>query len=418
MASVVIIHASEDALPARALAEKLRLSGFAPLVDQVGKDGFRDALRSAASIVTLWSPRSTDNAELIEEAQFAQGIRPLLHIRMQNAPNPAPFANDNSIDLTGWRGEDEFPAWRDALKAVARDAGVPEPAMPARTASPFFQPGAARPLPGGAGPLAAVAPDTSGVVRQMPARPVQRATPAHLAAEALSQERLAPIRPLSDVSLSPYASPSAQRGEAYAPVEPKSPSGGGKLALIGGITFLVVAGVGLGGYFAWDRFQAGQSADAAWTTIDTSDASELQTFLSEHEGSSHDGEAHRRLAALDEEAYRHARSADTVEGFQRYVSEFPDGENVLAARGRIAELQQMPSTATGLNPALDPATGLPIDPTAPLGTENPDLVPPGSDLTDEPTSLGPVPLAPPPTNAPAAAPQEPGPGPTQLGPVQ
>jgi hypothetical protein len=401
MASVVIIHAKEDALPARALSEKLRAAGFAPLTEQSGKESFHQAIRDAAVVVALWSPRSVIEPDLVDDAVFAQDIGPVLHARMQNAPNPAPFANEDSIDLTGWRGEDDFATWRTLLKTVAQRAGVPEPVVQARSASPFFQPG----------PATAPAPaQRSAAVHTMPARAATpRQTPAHLAAEALSEERLAPIRPLSEVSRSDYARPDFRESESREPREPKSSGGGGKLALIGSVTFLVVAAVGLGGYFAYDRFQAGQSADAAWSQLDARDPSDLQTFLERHDGSSHASEARRRLNALDQEAYGHARSADTIEAFQRYLSDFPESENALAARGRIAELRQMPTPAAELAPAIDPVTGLPIDPTAPPPSNNPDLLPPGmGDFGGPPVESteggGPVPLAPAPTNAPAAAP--------------
>ena len=108
MASVAIIHAAEDALPARALAEKLRQAKLTVVLEKNAGEEQRNAAKDAKVTVVLWSPRSNGQQALIEDAQFAKGKSKLLHACMQNAAAPDAFKNDKIINLTGWRVEDDF----------------------------------------------------------------------------------------------------------------------------------------------------------------------------------------------------------------------------------------------------------------------------------------------------------------------
>ncbi|MBC7768331.1 MAG: toll/interleukin-1 receptor domain-containing protein, partial [Phycisphaerales bacterium] len=141
MPTVVIIHAAEDTLPARALAEKLRQAKLDVVLEKNG-DELRSALSSAKVAIGLWSPRSTSQPELADHAVFAKGKTKLIHATMQSAPAPEPFRNENAVNLTGWRGEDDFAAWRDLAKMVTDKAGVaPLPPPVPKPPSGFFQPG-------------------------------------------------------------------------------------------------------------------------------------------------------------------------------------------------------------------------------------------------------------------------------------
>src|SRR5262249_52619639 len=141
MATVVIIHAADDTLPARALAEKLRQAKLSVVLEKQG-DELRDAAKAAQAGVALWSPRSASDAAMIEAANFARGKTKLVHALMQNTPLPDAFRGDKAANLTGWRGEDDFPGWRELAKLVTDRAGVAPLAAPApRVDSGFFQPG-------------------------------------------------------------------------------------------------------------------------------------------------------------------------------------------------------------------------------------------------------------------------------------
>jgi hypothetical protein len=365
MPTVVIVHAAEDSAPARALAEKLGAMGLTTVVDSPPGEALRASVRSAAAIVALWSPRSTGQSGVIDEVAYARTTGPVIHARMQNASSPVEFADDRDIDLTGWRGEDTFAAWRELAKAVADRAGV---AAPAPAPNPFFQPGAPPAQPAAA--PRAQAPPTRQPAPAAPqaARPAPPPRPAPAAAPQPRPEP--PMRP---------------------PEEPRDSGGANRLLVIGIVTFLVVAALGGGGYFAWTQMQGSQASSTAWENIDKTDPAALRAFLADNPGAKRE-DAQTALASLDAESYAAARAADSIESYQGYVSDFPDGENVLAARGRIAELQAAPPSETA-DQEIDPLTGMPYAPE--------DLLPPesmGDPLAPpEPeTGGGPTPLVPPP----------------------
>ncbi|MBI3438258.1 MAG: toll/interleukin-1 receptor domain-containing protein, partial [Proteobacteria bacterium] len=141
MATVVIIHAADDTLPARALAEKLRQAKLTVVLEKQGDD-LRDAVKSAQAGVALWSPRSATEATMVDDVSFARGKTKLVHALMQNTPLPDAFRSDKSANLTGWRGEDDFAGWRELAKLVTERAGVaPLPPPAPRVDSGFFSPG-------------------------------------------------------------------------------------------------------------------------------------------------------------------------------------------------------------------------------------------------------------------------------------
>ncbi|HVY84781.1 MAG TPA: TIR domain-containing protein [Caulobacterales bacterium] len=362
MASVVIVHAAEDTPPARALAEKLRQMGVQPIVEQAG-DALRAAMQSANAMVALWSPRSSTSAELVDEVKFAKGVGPVIHARMQNAPTPADFSGDASIDLTGWRGEDGFPAWRALAAAVAEKAGVPfpPPAAP-RQPSPFFQPGAPAAAPAAA-PI---------MTRPAPAAQAPR-----------------PVPP-------PPPRPAPPPRTAFDDEEERRGGNSGRLALIGLVTFIVVAALGGGGYFAWSQMQGSQASATAWEHLDKSSPAQLRAFLQDNPGAYRD-QAQGVLTELEQHRWAAARSADTVDALNAFITDFPHSDHALEARGRIAELQSAPPATTTIPDSLAPT---PTDP---------DLVPPGSTgapatTTPPPsTSGGPVTLTPPPAEEPQPA---------------
>jgi hypothetical protein len=357
MASVAIIHAAEDALPARALAEKLRLAKLTVVLERQPGEDQRIAARDAKVTVALWSPRSNTQQALIEDAQFAKGKSKLLHACMQNAAAPDAFRNDKIINLTGWRGEDDFPAWRELAKLVTDRAGVaPLPPPAPKPPSGFFQPGVVR--------------ETAGAAAQARGAPQRQSAPPPRA-QAAPRPAAAPSRAPSPVRRGPEPAREAS-------------GGGGRMVLIAIVTFVVVALVGGGGYYFWSQSQNADATATAWEAVDTNDADALRAFLSADPGDFRD-DAQQALAQLEERSYEAASDADTIEALEAFLNDFPESEHALAARGRIAELQSMQPAAP------DETTGAPPpDATAPT---DPDLVPPGA--APPSTTGGPAPITPP-----------------------
>lgn len=178
------------------------------------------------------------------------------------------------------------------------------------------------------------------------------------------------------------------------------------MALIGIVTFLIVAGAGAGGYYFWSQSQGGAAA-AAWEDLDRSSPAELRAFLEGNPGALRD-EARAALSELEQTRYAEARATDTIEALEAFVADFPQSSNVLAARGRIAELRSAPAAAA----EEPPGEALSPEALNPGGQADPDLVPPGSlsppPPTNAPVSLTPAPAAEPDPEPEPAQPPEPG----------
>jgi len=319
----------------------------------------------------LWSPRSIDSATISDEVTFARGKSKVIHVTMQNTTLPEAFRGDKAVNLTGWRGEDDFAPWRELAGLVTERAGVkPLPPPAPRPPSGFFQPGVVRETAG------ASAASAGGARSGQPPRsqPAPRAEPP----------RQAPPRPQP-----------APRSPA--PVAEREASGGGRGMIIGAFAFLVVAVAGGAGYYFWNQSQ-NQATTTAWDAVSQNDPDALRAFLAGDPGEFRD-EAQQALRQLEERSYEAASDADTIDAFENFLNDFPDSEHAIAARGRIAELQTItPTEGETIDPALAPPTGEPVDP---------DLVPPGTTgaAPAEP-GAGPAPIAPPPAD-PAPAPAGP-----------
>lgn len=380
MATVVVIHAAEDTLPARALAEKLRQAKLEVVLEKQPGDDLRSAVKAAPVTIALWSPRSIEQAPIAEEVAFARSKSKLIHANMQSAGTPQQFSGDQSVNLTGWRGEDDFPAWRELAQLVTSKAGVPPLPPPApRQPSGFFQPGR----------VDADAPAQAAPQQRAP----QQAAPRQ---QAPQQARPAAQAPRSASQAPPQSRPTpAPRPTSSAPPEPEQKKGGGMVIAL--VAVIAVAVLGGGGYFFWSQQQGAQASATAWEEVEQNDAASIRAFLEGNPGDMRD-EAEAALAALDDRTYEAASDADTIEALQAFVDEFPNSEHAIAARGRIAELQTMPQTPVE---GEVPVEGAPIE-----AAPDPDLAPPSATTPD--TGAGPAPLTPPPEEDPAAPVVEPG----------
>lgn len=358
MPSVVIIHAAEDTLPARALAEKLRQAQVQVILEKQPGEDLRSAVKGSPVTIALWSPRSVQNADIAEEVKFARGKSNVFHALMQSVGAPEQFRSDKSVNLTGWRGEDEFAPWRELAKLVTDKVGVaPLPPPAPKPPSGFFQPG--RPTEGGA-------PQQPAGRQQQPQRAQQQQRAPQQRAPQPQQQRAAP---------QPSRNPPQQSAE---------PKKGGGMVAIAAIAFVAIAALGGGGY--WFMTQNSTSTtSAAWEAVDRNDADALRAFVAGDPGE-HRQEAEQALADLEERSFESASDTDTIEAFEAFLNDFPDSSHATRARGRIAELRT-------LQPAPDAAA---TTEEVPLGPEtDPDLLPPGSTTTAPDTTGGPQQITPP-----------------------
>jgi hypothetical protein len=202
--------------------------------------------------------------------------------------------------------------------------------------------------------------------------------------------------------------------------EPEVKSGGPNLALIGIITFVLVAGLGGGGYWYMSQQGAAHSLAATWADIDINDAAALREFIANSSGSLR-AEAEQALRVLEDAEFDAALDSDTLEAFEHFLANFPDSQYAVRARGRMAELRvnQGLGGEEEVEGEIDPETGLPF-------VTNDDLLPPGAMETPEdplePDSAGeeaPAPITPAPTTpapSPFSPPAEDAAGPAPLTP--
>lgn len=361
MPTVVIVHAAEDAMPARALAVKLRAARLSPVFEQFGEP-LRQSIQDAALTLALWSPRSILQPDLVADMGYAKSCGPVLHACMQNAVAPEIFHRDRAFDLTGWRGEDNFQAWIDLLAAITALAGVEAPAPPAprAAAGAFFRPGS---------PAAGAAAPPPPARQEPPPRPQPRPQP-HLAAVPPPPPDLRP--------------PDALYDDAR----------GGGLPVVPILIAVLVLALGAGGYMFFTGRQSADTLATAWDNTARNDAAALRAFLSDNPGRFR-ADAETALATLEEQSFDAAQEEDTIEGFEAFLNDFPDSDHAIEARGRIAELQTLPE-----DEPPPPDELVPFDPVDPaLAEPDPALAPPEPD-----PSSGPVTLTPPP--APEPTPEE------------
>jgi hypothetical protein len=310
MATALVIHAPEDALPARALAEKLRAAKLTVVLEKASGEDVREAARGAQVAVALWSPRSVTQPAIVDDVAAVRAKTKILHAQMQNAQTPEQFRGDKSVNLTGWRGEDEFPPWRELAKLITERAGVAPLAPPApRPPSGFFEPGRVNPATG-----EKIAPQP----RARSARPdASRAPPRQGASEP-------PDAGFSDT---------------------EAPRRGGMGMVLGIAALVIVLGGGAAGFMWWQQSQSSHASAAAFDQIDRNDPAALRAFIAANSGTVK-SQAEGALSELEERSYEAASDADTIEALQQFLRDFPNSQHALSARGRIAELQANPDTAT------------------------------------------------------------------------
>jgi len=371
MPTVVIIHAAEDTLPARALAEKVRQAKLDVVLEKSGEE-LRTALKAANVTIALWSPRSASQPTMADDAAFARGKTKLIHASMQSATAPDQFRSDPAVNLTGWRGEDDFAAWRELAKLVTAKAGVPPLPPPApRPPSGFFQPGVVAPQAQGASAPQQPARGAAQPPRQQ--QPQQRPQPQAAARPAPQPQRA--------------SSPEPDTGEK---------KGGANMMLIGIITFIVVAVAGGGGYWFMT-----QNSESAYASVDHDSVSALNEFLATDPPAADRQRARDDLARLEEAALADARAANSIDAWEGFLRDFPNSDEAVFAQGQIQQLRVQQATA----PVGENTDTLP--PAEPL---DPDLVPPDTAppaTTPAPsTENGPQSLSPPnePTTEPDDAP--------------
>lgn len=413
MTDVLIVCASEDTAAAQFLCDRLAGAGY---VAGVALGDATVAPERTAALAVLWSPRSAARTDLLRLGQVALAEGRLISLGMENMRPETALGQEPWIDLTGWTGREDFPAWRTLVAEVSRRVGQfavpgPPPVAPPPPAMPAAPPPAPLPAPSmsTAPPLAPVLP--TDMPPAIPAAPVITApplTPPPVPPAALSDLPAgAPAATYTPPPASPppYTPPPPSYGPAAAPA-------GGLLArvpasaiLVGALAFVMLLIAGVAGFY-WVRDQnAARDMRAGFERLDREDPAALRAFIEENPRSRQVADARAALETLERRRFEEASASNDQAKLRAFLSAFPNSTRRQEAMNRISEIQALEAAAAAsraqlpgqLPPANGPfgqtGTGVITSPPAPQS-------PPGSDQSG-PRSLRP------PGAGPAAAPAAP-----------
>lgn len=145
MSDIFVSYARSDEARAERVAEALRADGF-----QVWRDDqlpahrayaevIEERLGSALAVVVLWSADAAKSQWVRAEADTARNAGTLVQAALDGGIPPLPFNQIQCADLSGWRGNPDFPGWQKLLGSVRELAGdaapAPTPAPAAKAAS-------------------------------------------------------------------------------------------------------------------------------------------------------------------------------------------------------------------------------------------------------------------------------------------
>jgi hypothetical protein len=137
MASDIFIsYKREDRARAQALAEALARRGWGVWWDSRLRSGehFDDViereLRSARRVIVLWSCLSVQSQFVKDEASFALELGTLTPVLLERVEPPFRFKRLHTVDLTGWSGAEDSPAFERLAADLAEALGAPPEAAP------------------------------------------------------------------------------------------------------------------------------------------------------------------------------------------------------------------------------------------------------------------------------------------------
>lgn len=139
MSDVFISYGRSTAPQAQATAAALRALGFSVWLDE-DLPGHRpyaevieEQLTSAKAVVTIWSAEAVKSHWVCSEANRGREGGKLVQFAIDKARLPMPFDQIQCLNLVGWTGQGEHPAWPKvvaSIDALVRGHGAPRPHPP------------------------------------------------------------------------------------------------------------------------------------------------------------------------------------------------------------------------------------------------------------------------------------------------
>jgi class 3 adenylate cyclase/tetratricopeptide (TPR) repeat protein len=130
MAKIFVSYARSTVVQAQLIAETLRAAGHVIWIDdqlmshRMFSDTIAAELDSADAVVVVWSPDAARSEWVRAEASRARKASKLVQVRFERCPMPMPFDQIHIVDLAGWTGDYDVPAWRSVLASIAAVTGA------------------------------------------------------------------------------------------------------------------------------------------------------------------------------------------------------------------------------------------------------------------------------------------------------
>jgi len=140
MSDVFISYAHSTAAQAGIVADALKALGYRVWRDdelpvhRAYADVIAERVEAAKAVVVIWSTDAVQSEWVRSEADKARADHKLVQLNIDGAELPMPFDQIRCVDLAGWAGDADHPAWRTVVGSVAALVGAEAP--PAAHAQP------------------------------------------------------------------------------------------------------------------------------------------------------------------------------------------------------------------------------------------------------------------------------------------
>jgi hypothetical protein len=368
MADIFISYKREDRPMAERLSIALEQLGFDVWwdFDLLSGEPYRKVIRAVIdqcrAAVVLWSVRSIESDFVMDEATYAKSQGKLCPARIDGVDLPFGFGAVHTDDLSQWDGELSHPGFQAMVRAIETRIGRKgklgaSKAPDSQAASSELESFKAAQIAGTANafkaflksyPRGMFASFVRGQLQDMPAD-----APAHAAAANAYGARPAPP-PYEPIRETPrYTPPPSTGGAADSERERKSPwpmlAGG---ALVVALAALVVA------LRPWDQggsappqqetvaVESTRDVDAEVEAARRQERDRMLAEQSQRERAAQQREAQETAsrdesarAQADDTAWNVARGANSVSGYDAYLSAYPSGRHASDARAARQRLQ-------------------------------------------------------------------------------
>nr|WP_161593688.1 TIR domain-containing protein [Parerythrobacter lutipelagi] len=126
MADIFLSYNRQDQAVARLYAEAFERAGLTVWWDVTLRSGetydtvTEEALRTAAAVVVLWSPRSVVSRWVRAEATIADRLKTFIPVTIEPCERPIMFELTQTAEMSHWQGDERDDAWKALVDDVRR----------------------------------------------------------------------------------------------------------------------------------------------------------------------------------------------------------------------------------------------------------------------------------------------------------